>query len=325
MGYRLSEREALALATHRHYKGGLYRVISIGPHTETNEEMVIYVHLFPHQVRVYPRPASIFYQLKDGEPRFKVLDDRDPARRISHEEMVVAVTKVMNAMGLGLPSSAAIPQNTKLISNITSGDFSVPLDNLSEALTYLTGKMSPKTKEGKPILPPGSSLIVPELHADGEDRRDPEEEDKRVFKEVWAALRAMSESHHNTAHAPPDFWFELAMEIVSLIRQRDTWVQNAEVLLRANDNGVLRYIEEDGTEDLVRSVVLTLVKTRNQRDVAVGLHADQMKRIAGFEERTNALGGKTAEEWKAACEAAEQRAADLSQKLTNLKAGEVGL
>lgn len=50
-----------------------------------------------------------------------------------------------------------------------------------------------------------------------------------------------------------------------------------------------------------------------------------MERISGFEARTNALGGKTAEEWKAACEAAERRAADLSQKLTNLKASEVGL
>ena len=34
-------------ATHQHYKGGLYRVIGEGIHTETQEELVFYEHVFP--------------------------------------------------------------------------------------------------------------------------------------------------------------------------------------------------------------------------------------------------------------------------------------
>lgn len=185
----LTQRQALALATHRHYKGGLYRVISIGPHTETNEEMVIYVHLFPHQVRVYPRPASVFFSnTADGTPRFQRLDSRtaDLLKGFTEGEYFEAV--VILAQNLGLRMSAV------------------------------------------------------------EDIQD--------------ELLTMREAH------------KIACQ------QRD---EHEKALTAAMD------------------------------------------RIAGFEERTNALDGKTAVEWKAACEAAEQRAADLAQKLTNPKASEVGL
>ena len=55
-----SEAEALALATHRHYKGGLYRVIGVARHSETEEAMIVYEHLWPHDRGLWVRPAEMF-------------------------------------------------------------------------------------------------------------------------------------------------------------------------------------------------------------------------------------------------------------------------
>lgn len=44
----MTEQEAEQLATHRHYKGGLYRYIGVARHSETEEAVVVYEHLWPH-------------------------------------------------------------------------------------------------------------------------------------------------------------------------------------------------------------------------------------------------------------------------------------
>jgi thioredoxin 1 len=70
----MTESEALKLATHRHYKGGLYRVIGTALHTETKEKLVVYEHVFPHEKALYVRPADMFYgNLEDGSLRFTPL------------------------------------------------------------------------------------------------------------------------------------------------------------------------------------------------------------------------------------------------------------
>lgn len=38
----MTEQEAEQLATHRHYKGGLYRYIGVARHSETEEAVVVY-------------------------------------------------------------------------------------------------------------------------------------------------------------------------------------------------------------------------------------------------------------------------------------------
>jgi hypothetical protein len=71
----MTEEEAKALATHRHYKGGLYRVIDVARHSETEEAMIVYEHLWPHERGLWVRPAEMFNgTLDDGTPRFKALD-----------------------------------------------------------------------------------------------------------------------------------------------------------------------------------------------------------------------------------------------------------
>lgn len=67
----MTEVDALKAATHRHYKGGLYRVVGTALHTETKEKLVVYEHLFPHEKQLFVRPADMFYgNIEDGSPRF---------------------------------------------------------------------------------------------------------------------------------------------------------------------------------------------------------------------------------------------------------------
>lgn len=70
----LTEQEAEKIATHRHYKGGLYRVLGEALHTETQEIMVVYSHVWPHEPCLYVRPKTMFYEnLPDSTPRFRKL------------------------------------------------------------------------------------------------------------------------------------------------------------------------------------------------------------------------------------------------------------
>lgn len=57
--------------THRHYKGGLYRVLFEATHTEGGEELVIYQH---ESGKAWARPKDEFYsQAPDGTRRFQLL------------------------------------------------------------------------------------------------------------------------------------------------------------------------------------------------------------------------------------------------------------
>ena len=70
----MTEAEAIKRATHRHYKGGLYRVIGAAKHSETLEPMTVYEHLWPHAQGLWVRPAAMFYgKLADGALRFAPL------------------------------------------------------------------------------------------------------------------------------------------------------------------------------------------------------------------------------------------------------------
>lgn len=70
----LSEEVAQSLATHRHYKGGLYRIIGPAQDSESNQEVVVYEHLFPHPRQIWVRPSEMFFgKTEDGLVRFQAL------------------------------------------------------------------------------------------------------------------------------------------------------------------------------------------------------------------------------------------------------------
>jgi len=72
----IDEDEALAKATHRHYKGGLYRFLDVihQSNDDSKESLVLYEHLWPHVRGLWLRPVEMFFSnLVDGQPRFKKL------------------------------------------------------------------------------------------------------------------------------------------------------------------------------------------------------------------------------------------------------------
>jgi hypothetical protein len=71
----MTESEALKVATHRHYKGGLYLWIAEAKHSETGELMVVYEHVWPHKQALWVRPATLFYgRIRDGvQARFEAI------------------------------------------------------------------------------------------------------------------------------------------------------------------------------------------------------------------------------------------------------------
>jgi hypothetical protein len=61
-----NNRKVVARALFKHFKGGIYRVITIATHTETGEKMVIYKDEYDRS-NVYARPMSMFLEEVDKE------------------------------------------------------------------------------------------------------------------------------------------------------------------------------------------------------------------------------------------------------------------
>lgn len=72
------DNKPVAGALYRHYKGLLYRVIGVGKHSETLEDLVLYESLYDNPSgRLWVRPLKMWNETVEvnGEkvPRFKFL------------------------------------------------------------------------------------------------------------------------------------------------------------------------------------------------------------------------------------------------------------
>jgi len=74
---------------YRHFKGHIYKVISLGKHSETLEDMVIYRRMdvpLESAGEVWVRPVTNWQELKDGLPRFAEILDEDTHRQVCKAE-----------------------------------------------------------------------------------------------------------------------------------------------------------------------------------------------------------------------------------------------
>ncbi|MDR3392176.1 MAG: hypothetical protein P4L77_10640 [Sulfuriferula sp.] len=78
---KLTEEQAFQLASHKHYKGGLYR--AVGPIRDADDAAgpgrMLYFHLFPHHPQPWHR-NTVEYNglLENGQQRFAVIEDDVP-------------------------------------------------------------------------------------------------------------------------------------------------------------------------------------------------------------------------------------------------------
>ena len=57
--------KAIKFGVYRHFKGGLYKVIDIAQHTETNEWLVIYKEMYGN--KTWARPVEMFTSKVDRD------------------------------------------------------------------------------------------------------------------------------------------------------------------------------------------------------------------------------------------------------------------
>jgi hypothetical protein len=68
--------KTLELGTYQHYKGGKYLVLGVAKHSETKEDLVVYVTLYDNDMAsMWVRPLEMFLEDVDIDgkkiPRFK--------------------------------------------------------------------------------------------------------------------------------------------------------------------------------------------------------------------------------------------------------------
>ncbi len=89
---------------YRHFRGNLYQIITLGFHTETNEEMVVYQALYG-EFKVYIRPLDMFLERIDKEQypeaeqeyRFQLVDaDRLSLSSNETEQEMISVEEEEN-------------------------------------------------------------------------------------------------------------------------------------------------------------------------------------------------------------------------------------
>lgn len=65
---------------YEHFKGKQYRVLGVGKHTETMEDLVVYEALYDNKLsKIWCRPASMFTDIVEYQekktPRFKLIKE----------------------------------------------------------------------------------------------------------------------------------------------------------------------------------------------------------------------------------------------------------
>ncbi len=89
---------------YRHYKGGLYQIVTEAIHTETEEKMVVYQALYG-EYKVFTRPESMFFEKVTDEagglvPRFAKVSGEaskevEPIEAVEEAEVIEGVNPML--------------------------------------------------------------------------------------------------------------------------------------------------------------------------------------------------------------------------------------
>lgn len=173
----LKEHEARAVASHQHYKGGLYYVIGDVKHTETQEVLTAYVHLYPHQPSFFVRPKDMFDGLNDaGQQRFVKIREQGPLNAETNEMefdtdagMVKAFLRLLAEAGDGWSDWASSDANTAGVGDDLLGSQELAwkgaFNHMHTALLTLairdhTYRMYTESQQSKQLSEGGSVLSI---------------------------------------------------------------------------------------------------------------------------------------------------------------------
>lgn len=101
----MNGHELYAGERYRHYKGGLYQIVTVAVHTETEEDMVVYQALYG-DYKVFARPLKMFLETVKDEagnvvPRF-AKEDKSFEKNSSIRDISVKKEETENSVVQGV-------------------------------------------------------------------------------------------------------------------------------------------------------------------------------------------------------------------------------
>ena len=181
---------------YQHFKGKLYRIVTLATHTETGEQLVIYQALYG-EFQVFARPLSMFLEKVDAK-KYPDAAGKDRFMRIPMAEAAVPRPAAMSSENPVEPQSAAAPSENPVEPQPAAMSSENPVESQSAAAS-----------SESPVEPQPDPGLLAFLDADSYEEK----------LEVFASLEGRVDLHMLNAIAAS---LDLELSEGSLEEQYDT-------------------------------------------------------------------------------------------------------